>query len=216
MVASGQGKQPKPWAPPQPVARVREPATCSVHAALKPTPQGRVHLTLSKQITEGTVHTSQEDIATSVSAFWEGLLNAVHTPSEQAEREKAGVLKSVTEGLKTDNLIRLDNIIDAIRSLSRGSTPGEDDMRLEFFLKNVHEIAPLLSKLYTDVLAKGHMTPSMCHAINSPIYKNKGSREDRAMYRPISVTTTPYRILAKCIAQKLSLAVPTLIGDPHR
>ena len=35
------------------------------------------------------------------------------------------------------------------------------------------------------------------------------------MYRPISVTTIPYRILAKCIAQKLSLAVPTLIGDPQ-
>ena len=47
-------------------------------------------------------------------------------------------------------------------------------MRLEFFLENVHEIAPLLSKLYADVLAKGHMTPSMCHAILSPIYKNSG------------------------------------------
>ena len=59
------------------------------------------------------------------------------------------------------------------------------------------------------------MTPSMCHAILSPIYKDKGSKEDRAMYRPISVTTIPYRILAKCIAQKLSLAVPTLIDDPQ-
>jgi len=61
-----------------------------------------------------------------------------------------------------------------------------------FFLENVHEIAPLLSKLYADVLAKGHMTPSMCHAILSPINKNKGSKEDRAMNRPISVTTIPY------------------------
>ena len=88
-------------------------------------------------------------------------------------------------------------------------------MGLEFFLENIHEIAPLLSSLYADVLAKGYMTPSMCHAILTPIYKNKGSKEDRAMYRPISVTTIPYRILAKCIAQKLSLAVPTLIDDPQ-
>ena len=162
MVASGQGKQPKPWAPPQPITRVQEPATCKVHAALKPTSQGRVHLTLSKVVTEGAVHTSQEDIAASVSAFWEGLLNAVHTPSAQAERDKVGVLgrlraevkplpKSVTEGLNTANLVCVENIIDAIRSLSRGSTPGEDDMGLEFFLEHVHEIAPLLSKLYADV-----------------------------------------------------------------
>ena len=61
-------------------------------------------------------------------------------------------------------------------------------MGLEFFLENIHEIAPLLSSLYADVLAKGYMTPSMCHAILTPIYKNKGSKEDRAMYRPISVT----------------------------
>ena len=80
--------------------------------------------------------------------YREGLLNAVHTPSEQAERDKTGVLsrlraevkslpKSVTEGLKTANLVSIDNIIDAIRSLSRGSTPGEDDMGLEFFLENL-------------------------------------------------------------------------------
>ena len=99
-----------------------------------------------------------------MSAFWEGLLNAVHTPSEQAERDKAGVLgrlraeakslpESVTEGLKTANLVSVDNIIDAIRSLSRGSTPGEDDMGLEFFLENIHEIAPLLS----STMLKAHL-----------------------------------------------------------
>lgn len=88
-------------------------------------------------------------------------------------------------------------------------------MGLEFFLEHVQEVAPLLSRLFTEVLTKGHMTPSMCQAILSPLYKGKGSKDDRAMYRPISVTTIPYRILAKCIAQKLSLAVPTLVGDPQ-
>jgi len=226
MVATGQGKQAKPWAPPQPITRVQEPATCTVHAALQPTSQGRVRLSLSKVLTQGEVHTSQENIAASVSAFWEALLNAVHIPSEQAARDRAGVLnrlradakqlpESVTLGLQTANLVAVENVIDAIKSLSRGSTPGEDDMGLEFFLEHIHEVAPLLSKLYADVLARGRMTPSMCHAILSPIYKDKGSKDDQSMYRPISVTTIPYRILAKCIAQKLSLAVPTLVGDPQ-
>ena len=101
MIATGQGKQPKPWAPPEPITRVQEPATCKVHAALKPTSQGRVQLTLSKVVTEGAVHTSQEDIAASVSTFWEGLLNAVHTPSEQAERDKAGVLGQIRAEVKS-------------------------------------------------------------------------------------------------------------------
>ena len=90
-----------------------------------------------------------------------------------------------------------------------------DDMGLDFFLEHVHEIAPKLSRLYARVLARGRMTPSMCRAVLSPLYKDKGSPADRAMYRPISVTTIPYRILAKCVAQKLNLAVPTLVGDPQ-
>ena len=57
------------------------------------------------------------------------------------------------------------------------------------------------------------MTPTMCRAVLSPLYKNKGSPHDRAMYRPVSVTTIPYRILAKCIAQKLNAAIPQLVGD---
>ena len=66
MTATGHGKQPKPWAPPQPITRVQEPATCRIQAALKPASQGRVQLTLSKVVTEGAVHTSQEDIAASL------------------------------------------------------------------------------------------------------------------------------------------------------
>ena len=226
MLAAGQGKQPKPWAPPQPITRVREPDTCRVHAKLCPTPQGRVQLTLTKVVTPGAVHTEQDAIASSVSAFWEGLLNDVHTPSAQAERDRTGVLarlsadtktlpEAVTKGLQTANMVCVENVTDAIKSLARGSTPGVDDMGLEFFLEHIHEVAPLLSKLFADVLTRGSMTPSMCQAVLSPLYKGKGSKDDRAMYRPISVTTIPYRILAKCIAQKLSLAVPTLVGDPQ-
>ena len=88
-------------------------------------------------------------------------------------------------------------------------------MGLDFFLEHIHEITPRLSRLYAKILARGKMTPSMCSAVLSPLYKDKGSPADRAMYRPISVTTIPYQILAKCIAQKLNLAVPTLVGDPQ-
>jgi hypothetical protein len=34
-------------------------------------------------------------------------------------------------------------------------------------------------------------------------------------YRPISVTTIPYQILAKCVAQQLNAAIPQLIGYPQ-
>ena len=224
--AAGQGKTAKPWTTQQPITEVREPATCVVGTTLQPTADGRVTLQLTPRHNPTVTHTSPEAVSSSVAAFWEGLLNDVHVPSAQADRDKRGVLNSirnnvkqlpeeVAEGLQTANLICEENVAEAIQSLSRGSTPGVDDMGLDFFLEHVHEIAPRLSRLYAEVLARGKMTRSMCHAVLSPLYKEKGSPADRAMYRPISVTTIPYRILAKCIAQKLNLAVPTLVGDPQ-
>ena len=59
------------------------------------------------------------------------------------------------------------------------------------------------------------MTDSMVKAILSPIYKEKGLPSDTLMYRPISVTTVAYRIFAKCIAQRLNIAVKYLLGDPQ-
>jgi hypothetical protein len=81
--------------------------------------------------------------------------------------------------------------------------------------RHIDTVAPLLSELFARVLDAGKMTPTMCRATLSPLYKNKGSPHDRAMYRPVSVTTIPYRILAKCIAQKLNAAIPQLVGDPQ-
>ena len=40
-------------------------------------------------------------------------------------------------------------------------------------------------------------------------------RHDAKMYRPVSVTTMEYRILAKCMALKLNLTITHLIGDPQ-
>ena len=88
-------------------------------------------------------------------------------------------------------------------------------MSLEFFLEHIDLVAPLLSKLFNRILITGKMTPKMCRAVLSPLYKNKGSPHDRAMYRPVSVTTMEYRILAKCMALKLKPAIAHLIGDPQ-
>ena len=145
----------KPWTTQQPITEVREPATCAVESTLWPTAAGGVILRLTPRCTPAATHTSPEAITSSVAAFWEGLLNDVHVPSAQAERDKRGVLasirnnvqqlpKEVTEGLQTANLICEENVAEAIRSLSRGSTPGVDDMGLDFFLEHVHEIAPKL------------------------------------------------------------------------
>ena len=108
----------------------------------------------------------------------------------------------------------IKNIKVAIKDLSRGSVPGVDKIPLDFYLVYRDEMAPCLSELFQTLLRRGELTPDMQRAVLSPVFKNKGERRDPTKYRPISVTTTEYRILAKCIAQRLNLAIPHLIGDP--
>jgi len=227
MAAAGRGKAAKPWTPHQPITKITEPTSCAVSATAGVAPGGRVRLQLTTAAEPGQTHTDQQSVEASVAEYWRALLNNVHTPSEQAQRDATGVLRrlktatanllprEVLEGLQTANLVSPKNVAVAIESLTRGSTPGADDMSLDFFLEHVDLVAPLLSKLFASVLATGQMTPSMCRATLSPLYKDKGSPHDRAMYRPVSVTTIPYRILAKCIAQKLNAAIPQLVGDPQ-
>ena len=170
-------------------------------------------------------HTTQADMLTAVSGFWENLLNMQHTPDEEArsdaERvlarikdETAGILPEyIVDALSVENLISEDNIKAAVKGLARGSTPGVDGMPLELYLLHLDKVAPLFHRLFKQVLERGRMTPAMAKAVLSPIYKNKGSPSDPAMYRPISVTTIAYRVLAKCIAQRLNMAVKWLIGE---
>ena len=88
-------------------------------------------------------------------------------------------------------------------------------MPLEYYIDHADGISPLLSRLFREILTHGRVTETMRLAILSPIFKNKGETHDPMRYRPISVTTMEYRILAKCIAQRLNEAVPFLIGDPQ-
>ena len=199
MEEAGQGKAAKPIVTPAPITEAVLP--------------------------DGRVLTGQADIHAAHTDTWRKILTDVHEPTLQAQRDAAHVfaqLASTTtlpEGIKraleADRIVAVPNIIAAIRDLARNSTPGGDRIPLEFYLRHTEKIAPLLSSLYTEALRDGRMTDSMVKATLSPIYKEKGLPSDTLMYRPISVTTVAYRIFAKCIAQRLNIAVKYLLGDPQ-
>ena len=180
-----------------------------------------------EQAAPAQVATTQADIMAAKQSFWGKYQSDVHTPSEQAKRDADGVfarLKRETAdamppllrlSLTAENLTNSANVREAIKSLARESSPGCDFIPLEFYLVHIDKVAPLLSKLYREALKKRRMTDSMLRSVLSPIYKNKGSTADCAMYRPISVTTMAYRIFGRCIAQHLNKAVRFLIGDPQ-
>ena len=206
MVEAGMGKAARGGARPEPVTRLDAPRKAGGPAE---------QLTTAKDIVDGAT------------IAWKDLLCKPHTQSKEAasdehevlgriQRETAGAMSAtLKKGLEPEAIIAELNIEAAIRSLARHSTPGVDRIPLDFYLNNLGEMVPILHRLFKELLRRGELSHEMQQAILSPIYKEKGERHDPKMYRPISVTTIEYRILGKCIAQRLNPAVADLIGDPQ-
>ena len=212
MTAAGQGRAAKPIAKPLPVTEVVVPKAGPLREG-----ESRASVTL----------TDPSEMLEATSAVHQRVFNMKRELTQKAERDAIQILEklkadtadalppALKDALRSDRIISVRNITAAIDALSRNSTPGVDRIPLEFYLTHKKRVAPLLSRLFAESLADGRMSDSMVRAVLSPIYKEKGSPADPLMYRPISVTTMAYRIFAKCIAQRLNIAVKYLIGDPQ-
>ena len=62
------------------------------------------------------------------------------------------------------------------------------------------------------MLTKKQLGESMQTGILSPLFKQKGSREDPAGYRPVTVMDLKYRILTRAIAQRLQEVLGYILG----
>ena len=205
LVAEGAGKAARPVTKPTPLTRLDLPSQ----------PGGPVEQ-----------HTTQKAVAEASTRYWRDMGARVE-PSAEAARDRDEVLaklkrdtagrlpKRVLDALTIDEIINPENIKVAINDLAANSTPGADSIPLAFYMSHREEIAPLLQQLYSELLHRGQLSQTMRQAILSPIFKNKGYRHEPKQYRPIAVTTIEYRILSKCIAQRLNKAITFLVGDPQ-
>ena len=196
-------------------------------AVTRPEPVTRLDLDPEGTPSRASRLTEQKEMLPAVTAYYRQQLNQIYTPSTESKQDRKQVLagvhaamqgrlpQSVARGLDIDAITHPDNVRAAIRSLHRESTPGVDSMPLDFYIMNLKRIAPQLSELFREQLRRGEISATMRHAVLTPLYKNKGERHDAKMYRPVSVTTMEYRIMAKCMALKLNLAVTHQIGDPQ-
>ena len=66
--------------------------------------------------------------------------------------------------------------------------------------------------MYLECEQQKQMTPLMRSAVTSLVYKNKGSRQDLSKYRPLTVTPTEYKILAKAMQLSLTPVLQHVIG----
>lgn len=165
---------------------------------------------------DGTVITSDEEILCEARGFYHNLYTSTdpdqtdinsfldHLPNIPKLQDND---KMFCEGMITDN-----ECLYAIKSLRINKSPGLDGLPIEFYRKFWNDIGQLLIKVYNESFVKGELPNSMNLAVLNLIFK-KTDRTKLKNYRPLSVSTTDYKILAFILARRLQTVISRLISS---
>lgn len=106
-----------------------------------------------------------------------------------------------------DAEITYEDIIESIKSLKNGKTPGPDGLSNEIYKQFKETLAPYLLRLYSRAFEDGILPATMHEAIITLIPKKDKDLEKVGSYRPISVLNTDQKVLTKTLARCLSIHI---------
>ena len=85
--------------------------------------------------------------------------------------------------------------------MKNGSAPGCDGITVEFLKMFWTRISKLLTLSFNSELENGNLSSSQRTAVTTLIHKGKDLAGDNLKnWRPISLTNSDYKLLAKCLA----------------
>ena len=168
-----------------------------VMKALK-TPHGRV--------------TSQPELMQEQVRFYQALFSVKpvdqHTQDrllETIERKLSDFEREMCEGPLTE-----EECLAALRSSANNKSPGLDGFPKEFYLTYWDIIGTDFLEMANSCLQEGKLPQSLRRAIITVIFK-KEDPEELKNWRPISLLTADYKIIAKVLANRLKNVMGSLI-----
>ena len=122
------------------------------------------------------------------------------TPLNQPSAEQAGCLNISDEEVRS-----------AIKQSNPRTAPGPDGIPVEIWKWTRDLTAPILARVFSAMGNDLQQPTGFVHGLLFPIHKG-GDHTDPAMYRPITVLNTDYRILAKVLASRWAPLLGKAIG----
>ena len=116
--------------------------------------------------------------------------------------------------IQCDEIISLDELEGALKELNDKSAPGHDGLTPSFYKHFWHVIGPLVHASFIKAFHVGQLSLSQRRAVIIQIHKGKGlTRDILKNWRPISLTNTDYKILAKALAIRIQYTLNNVIND---
>ncbi|GFR97404.1 retrovirus-related Pol polyprotein from type-1 retrotransposable element R2 [Elysia marginata] len=167
----------------------------------------------------GNSASTPQEILEEVSAFYEKLYK--EDKPDQHVKDLSGnffsnlEIPQIKENEKTfcDEELKEDEVLAALKLMKNKSSPGIDGIPTEFYKFFWTKLKPHLLDSYSHSLQSGQLSYSQRRGMITLLHKSKGlSRDDLGNWRPISLTNTDYKILAKALAERLGKVISNIVN----
>ena len=162
----------------------------------------------------GNILSSQKDIENFITHYYKQLF----TLENKNTKGQTEFLKEIDKFLCPEEIsileedIQKSEILQAITDMTNLKSPGLDGIPIEFYKTFYNEITDELHELFSKILENGHPCTSQSTALITLIPKS-GDLHDIKNWRPISLSCTDYKILAKILANRFKKILPTIISE---
>ena len=169
---------------------------------------------------EGKLCTNKEDIMQIKVSFYKNLYKEKFKFHDRIEnyrdfcRELA--IPTLDENKKDmcEGHISVEEASSALCLLKTGSAPGTDGLTTAFYKFFWAKLQDMVINSFNSGFQINKLSASQRRAVIILIHKGKNlPKEDLGNWRPISLTNTDYKILAKCLALRLQKVIPSLVSE---
>jgi hypothetical protein len=162
----------------------------------------------------GKVVTNEKEIMQGIKEYYENLYsgNSINQAKLDKILEKAPKLTENQREL-TKGLITYKECLNALKSLSNGKTPGQDGLTTDFYKIFWNDINNLVLDSINHSFIKNEMSQDQRSGIITLSPKINKLRQFLRNWRPITLLTVDYKLLAKSLAMRLSTILPDFIDE---
>jgi hypothetical protein len=178
--------------------------------------QHQVNNKISKLVSNNKIITNQTLILNTCANFYQDLYKSqkpsVPKINQYLEKIELDHILSDGESMICDGKITEDECQFIIfNKMKPNKAPGIDGIPVEFYRELWLHIKGFLLNVYNEIFEKGQLTKSQRMSVLSLIFKD-GEKSDLSNYRPISLSTHDYKILAFVLAERLHQILPKIIN----
>lgn len=111
-----------------------------------------------------------------------------------------------------DSGLQLKELSEAVQKLSTGKTPGIDGLPSEFYKHFWNQLKDDFYEVFNYCYQK-HELPTSCKRAVLSLLPKKGDLGMLKNWRPVAVLCTDYKILAKCLANRLKPFLEYMVNE---